>query len=159
MLYNVYLGQSIGIQHKRYQQSWHVAKLGGNWNNSSNCGLCYWNLNNTSSNRNRNIGSHLEYILAHSEQTLIQWHHLPYLSRTIQNHLSEQLVKHNNIRSKVKCIVRDKYILFSHSSTISLTHVLNFSTLNRGLILQKFTIIIKIIDMSNSRICLSDIFI
>jgi len=35
-----------------------VALLGGNWNNSSNTSGCYWNLNNTSSNRNRNISAH-----------------------------------------------------------------------------------------------------
>lgn len=33
--------------------------LGSNWNNSSNTGSFYWNLNNATSNRNRNIGSHL----------------------------------------------------------------------------------------------------
>lgn len=35
-----------------------VAKLGGKWNNSSFAGLFYWNLNNSSTNRNRNISSH-----------------------------------------------------------------------------------------------------
>jgi len=39
-----------------------VAILGGNWNNDSNAGTFYWNLNNTSSNRNRNIGTHLLYV-------------------------------------------------------------------------------------------------
>jgi hypothetical protein len=33
------------------------AHVGGNWNNSTNAGLFYWNLNNTSSNTNVNIGS------------------------------------------------------------------------------------------------------
>jgi hypothetical protein len=36
-----------------------VTKLGAKWNNSSNAGTFYWNLNNASSNRNRNISSHL----------------------------------------------------------------------------------------------------
>ena len=33
--------------------------IGGNWNNSSNARCFYWNLNNSTSNRNRNIGGHL----------------------------------------------------------------------------------------------------
>ena len=36
-----------------------VAKLGGNCNNGSKAGLFNWNVNNTSSNSNWNIGSHL----------------------------------------------------------------------------------------------------
>jgi hypothetical protein len=32
--------------------------LGGNANNGVNAGVFYWNLNNDSSNRNRNIGAH-----------------------------------------------------------------------------------------------------
>ena len=39
--------------------SWKVTKLGSKWNNSSNAGAFYWNLNNASSNRNRNISSQL----------------------------------------------------------------------------------------------------
>ena len=39
-----------------------IAKLGGKWNNGSNCGAWYLNVNNTSSNRYRNIGSHLLYV-------------------------------------------------------------------------------------------------
>lgn len=34
-----------------------VTKLGANWNNGSQSGAFYWNLNNVSSNRNRNISS------------------------------------------------------------------------------------------------------
>lgn len=34
-----------------------VTKLGANWNNGSKSGAFYWNLNNVSSNRNRNISS------------------------------------------------------------------------------------------------------
>lgn len=33
-----------------------VARFGGNANNGTNAGGFYWNLNNASSNRNRNIG-------------------------------------------------------------------------------------------------------
>jgi hypothetical protein len=36
-----------------------VAQLGRNWNNGLNNGAFYWNVNNTPSNRNRNISSHL----------------------------------------------------------------------------------------------------
>ena len=36
-----------------------VTKLGSNWNNGSNAGSFNWNVNNTSSNRNRNISGHL----------------------------------------------------------------------------------------------------
>lgn len=31
-----------------------VTKLGSKWNNSANAGTFYWNLNNATSNRNRN---------------------------------------------------------------------------------------------------------
>lgn len=36
-----------------------VTKLGSKWNNSANAGTFYWNLNNASSNRNRNISRQL----------------------------------------------------------------------------------------------------
>lgn len=36
-----------------------VTKLGSNWNNSANAGTFYWNLNNATSNRNRNISRQL----------------------------------------------------------------------------------------------------
>lgn len=36
-----------------------VTKLGSNWNNGSNAGSFYWNVNNASSNRNRNISGQL----------------------------------------------------------------------------------------------------
>ena len=39
-----------------------VTKLGGKWNNGAKCGTWYLNVNNTSSNRNRNISSHLLYV-------------------------------------------------------------------------------------------------
>lgn len=36
-----------------------VTKLGAHWNNGLNASAFYWNLNNASSNRNRNISSQL----------------------------------------------------------------------------------------------------
>ena len=36
-----------------------MAQLGSNWNNGLNNGAFYWNVNNTPSNRNANISSHL----------------------------------------------------------------------------------------------------
>jgi hypothetical protein len=52
-----------------------LALLGGNWNNGTNAGLSYWNLNNASSNTNINIGGQTlirnEFIGAAS--------HLPHL--------------------------------------------------------------------------------
>ena len=36
-----------------------VAHVGGNWNNGSNAGPWYWNLNNSSSNANVNFGGRL----------------------------------------------------------------------------------------------------
>jgi len=33
-----------------------LALFGGNWNNGANAGISYWNLNNSSSNTNLNIG-------------------------------------------------------------------------------------------------------
>lgn len=36
-----------------------VTKLGSKWNNSANAGAFYWNLNNATSNRNRNISRQL----------------------------------------------------------------------------------------------------
>ena len=34
-----------------------VAQLGSNWNNGLNTGAFNWNVNNSATNRNRNIGS------------------------------------------------------------------------------------------------------
>lgn len=36
-----------------------VTHISGNWNNSAKTGTFYWNLNNDTSNRNRNISGHL----------------------------------------------------------------------------------------------------
>ena len=36
---------------------WHVLNVGGNWNNTTNAGLFYFNANNTTSTSNTNIGS------------------------------------------------------------------------------------------------------
>lgn len=38
-----------------------VTHVGSNWNNSVNTRTFYWNLNNSSANSNRNIGTHLFY--------------------------------------------------------------------------------------------------
>jgi hypothetical protein len=38
---------------------WHVTHFSGNANNAGNASTFYWNLNNATSNRNRNIGSQL----------------------------------------------------------------------------------------------------
>ena len=38
-----------------------TALLGGKWNNGSNAGAWYWNVNNSAANVNRNIGTHLLY--------------------------------------------------------------------------------------------------
>jgi hypothetical protein len=36
-----------------------ITQLGSNWNNDVNASDFYWNLNNSSANSNRNIGTHL----------------------------------------------------------------------------------------------------
>jgi hypothetical protein len=36
-----------------------VSQLGSQWNNGSNAGSFYWNVNNSSANRNRNISRQL----------------------------------------------------------------------------------------------------
>jgi hypothetical protein len=51
--------------------SWQVAIVSSNANNGTNAGGFYWNLNNDSSNLNRNIGTHL----ADAEM----WHKTPAL--------------------------------------------------------------------------------
>lgn len=40
-----------------------MSQLGSKWNNGTNCRPFYWNLNNTVSNRNRNIGSRTAAII------------------------------------------------------------------------------------------------
>lgn len=45
------------ISAKTEKQKNQVTKLGANWNNGLNTSAFYWNLNNASSNRNRNISS------------------------------------------------------------------------------------------------------
>ena len=59
-----------------------VTQLGSNWNNSTNSGSFYWNLNNSSGNSNRNQGSHLAYA---SMILVLKVNELPWL-----------LPKHNN---------------------------------------------------------------
>jgi len=36
-----------------------ITQLGSNWNNGTNAGTFYWNLNNSVGNRNRNISGRL----------------------------------------------------------------------------------------------------
>lgn len=36
-----------------------VAHVGGNWTNGANAGVSYWNLNNSPSNANSNVGGRL----------------------------------------------------------------------------------------------------
>lgn len=43
-------------------RAFRVVLLGGGWYYGARCGAWYLNLNNTSSNRNRNISSHLLYV-------------------------------------------------------------------------------------------------
>lgn len=45
-----------------------VTKLGANWNDGLNTSAFYWNLNNASSNRNRNISSQLVNALTSPRQ-------------------------------------------------------------------------------------------
>lgn len=40
-----------------------AALIGGNWNNGDNAGTFNWNLNNATSNVNRNIGTHLIFVI------------------------------------------------------------------------------------------------
>ena len=44
-----------------------VANLGGNANNGTNARLFYWNLNNSSGNRNRNIAAQVSLFLKASK--------------------------------------------------------------------------------------------
>ena len=53
-----------------------LAHFGGNWNNGSNAGFSYWNLNNSSSNANVNIGR--QTLISSKKINLYFAHHLPY---------------------------------------------------------------------------------
>lgn len=57
--------------HKR--QNHKVTKLGAKWNNGLNTSAFYWNLNNASSNRNRNISSQLVNALKTSNHTRLKY--------------------------------------------------------------------------------------
>lgn len=48
---------------KKIKKRFFLALLGSKWNNSANASSFYWNLNNTASNRNRNISSRLEHAI------------------------------------------------------------------------------------------------
>lgn len=59
MLIQMTIAQLKAVHSKQRNQKAkiQVTKLGANWNNASNASAFYWNLNNVSSNRNRNISS------------------------------------------------------------------------------------------------------
>ncbi len=42
-----------------YNSGWRVLHVGGNWNNGGNAGLFYFNANNSSSDKNSNVGARL----------------------------------------------------------------------------------------------------
>ena len=66
-----------------------VAHFGGNAVNGANAGRFYWNLNNDSSNLNRNIGTH------HVSQSLMKcYRELPVL-------LDEYIATHKELSNKV----------------------------------------------------------
>lgn len=48
---------------KKKKKKRFFALLGSKWNNSANASSFYLNLNNTASNRNRNISSRLEHAI------------------------------------------------------------------------------------------------
>lgn len=49
---------------------WQVALFSGNTNNGVNDGAFYWNLNNTSSNLNQNIGTHVGLLVSKMREVL-----------------------------------------------------------------------------------------
>jgi hypothetical protein len=53
------MGERFLIFFEENKKRFLITHLGSNWNNSSKTGTFYWNLNNDTSNRNRNISSHL----------------------------------------------------------------------------------------------------
>lgn len=59
MLIQMTIAQLKAVHSKQRNQKAkiQVTKHGANWNNASNASAFYWNLNNVSSNRNRNISS------------------------------------------------------------------------------------------------------
>lgn len=46
-----------------------VSNVSGNWNNESNAGSFYRNVNNTPSNRNRNHGRHVLFVQSSMEES------------------------------------------------------------------------------------------
>jgi len=55
----VFLARGSHTKIGRVHRPFHVTHFGGNANNGTNTGAFYWNVNNDSSNRNRNIGTRL----------------------------------------------------------------------------------------------------
>ena len=74
---------------QKQQKNQRVTKLGRNTNNGLKAGVTYWNVNNSSGNRNHNIGSHLTLraLLIYSED-----HRTMPLGKT-QNKTSPVLVE------------------------------------------------------------------
>jgi hypothetical protein len=59
------------FQYNRQKYIFFIAHLGSNWNNDSNAGSLYWNLNNSSGNNSRNISTHLLYAIMVSKKSNI----------------------------------------------------------------------------------------
>lgn len=59
---NTFVGNREDYLIKGVSHQHHVAHFSGNANNGTNAGTFYWNLNNSSSNANRNIGSQLGHL-------------------------------------------------------------------------------------------------
>lgn len=57
-----------------------ITQLGSNWNNWSNAGTFYWNLNNSVSNRNRNIRGHLIFAKKIQPDVMSGYFHVYVLS-------------------------------------------------------------------------------
>lgn len=62
-----------------------ITQLGSNWNNWSNAGTFYWNLNNSVSNRNRNIRGHLIYRIVSWEYSQLIFYPISFNPATRQN--------------------------------------------------------------------------
>ena len=70
-----------------------VTKLGANWNNGLNTSAFYWNLNNASSNRNRNISSQLVNAQISLETPRQKWRGV-LINQCTENWLPCHLAKH-----------------------------------------------------------------
>jgi hypothetical protein len=75
------------LKYNRQKYIFFIAHLGSNWNNDSNAGSLYWNLNNSSTNSNRNISTHLLYAIMVSKKAIFYIFALP-LGKTQDNNCS-----------------------------------------------------------------------